>query len=275
MARVTWLAVVVALSLGSPRADAQVIAAWRFDEAGGSVAAPAAGSVSGTLAGDAAFVPGGISGGAVSMSQAGAGLVDMGNNFAFNGPSTFSLVAWFKTNPGDSSGMLVAGRHQSTVLAGYFLGINNTSSGSGEVAGGGIFYQSYPNPVSGNLGINNGSWHQLVAVHDFANNQARLYVDGILRDTRSHNSFGLSAANFAVGGILNAAGNQMIGTFTGLADEVSIWGQALTDSDVQFLFNNPGALVVPEPASFALVGLAAAAAGVMRRRKSTVASLET
>jgi hypothetical protein len=261
------LVISVLLWGGSARGD--VVAAWHFDEAGGSTAFAAAGSVDGALMGDAQFVSGGISGGAVSMTSASSGLVDMGNNFAFDGNSTFSIVAWLLINDGDTNGYLAVGRHQASVIAGYFLGINNTGSGSGEVTGGGIYYQSYPNPVSQDLGLKDGTWHQLVGVHDFAANEARLYVDGMLRDTQAYDSFGISAANFAVGGILNAAGTQMVGSLNGTVDEVSLWNRALTDSDVAYLYNNPGALVIPEPATLGLFNILSLVAIASRRRRAS------
>lgn len=249
------------------RADA--IAGWHFDETSGANAAAAVGSVNGALQGDAAFTTtGGISGGAVNMSTGGNGLVNMGNNFNFTGANTFSLVAWVQTGNGDTNGYIVAGKHQATVIAGYFLGVNNTSSGSGEVTGGGLFYKAYPNPVSADLDLNDGGWHQIVGVNDIAGNQARLYVDGVLQDTEVLNAFNATGASFAVGGVLNAAGNQMISTLTGKADEVSIWDHALSDSDVTFLFNNPGALAIPEPAGATLLAMAAGAATLRRRRGS-------
>ena len=231
------IAISTVLSIGKACAD--VIAAWHFDESSGSTAFAAAGTVNGSLMGDADFTPGGVSGGAVNMSIAGTGFVDMANNFGLEGNSTFSLVTWVKLANGDTNGYLVAGRHQATIIAGYFNGVNNTGSGSGEVTGGGIFYQAYPNPVSVDLALNDGGWHQIVGVHDFAGNQARLYVDGVLRDTQLYDPFALSAANFAVGGALNSAGTQMISSLTGTVDEVSIWSRALTSSDVEYLFNNP------------------------------------
>lgn len=247
------LAILVCLlDYGVTTLNAGVIAAWHFDEVSGSTAFPAAGAVNGSLTGDAAFVPGGVSGGAVAMSTGGGGFVTMGDNFSLSGNSNFSLVAWIKLNNGDTNGYLVAGRHHATVVAGYFLGVNNTGSGSGEVSGGGIYYQAYPNPVSTDLGVNNGGWHQLVGVHDAGASEARLYVDGVLRDTRTLNAFSSPGADFAVGGILNPAGTLMTSSLTGTADEVSLWDQALTSAEVRFLFDNPGAL--PEPASSTLLG---------------------
>ena len=76
---------------------AGVIAQWHFDEApGATIAVDSAGAVDGNLAGDAAFIAGGISGNAVSMTVNGGGLVNMGDNFSFTS-GDFSIVAWAKT----------------------------------------------------------------------------------------------------------------------------------------------------------------------------------
>ncbi|HMO14523.1 MAG TPA: PEP-CTERM sorting domain-containing protein [Pirellulaceae bacterium] len=93
-------------------------------------------------------------------------------------------------------------------------------------------------------------------------------MDGILRDTKTYSAFGLSNANFAIGGVLNAAGNQMVGSFNGFVDEVSLWSRALNDADVAYLYNNPGALVIPEPSSFLLIGAVAMLCGFRPARKS-------
>lgn len=238
--------------LCTPEARADVIAAWHFDEESGTTAAAARGSVDGTLADGAAFTPDGVSGGAVAISPDGNGFVDMGNNFGFEGNSTFSIVVWVRLGNGDTTPYIVAGRHQATNVSGYFAGVNNTNSGSGEVTGGAIFYQAYPNPVSGNIAINDGQWHQIVGVHDFAGNKAQLFVDGVLLDTESHKAFGLAPANFAVGGILNAAGNQMVRSFAGTVDEVSIWDEALTPEEIVHLRDNPGTLQLPEASGLAI-----------------------
>jgi hypothetical protein len=44
------------------------------------------------------------------------------------------------------------------------------------------------------------------------------------------------------------------GRFTGLIDEVQVYTQVLTASEVDFLYHNP-AQVVPEPGCFALIAI--------------------
>ena len=265
LAKATLLSIWLLAMGNTLHAQVFALSAWHFNESSGSTAFDSVGSVNGTLVGNASFTAGGIFGNALNSGT--TGFADMGNNFAFGGNTSFSLVAWVKMTAADANGYIPVGRHQSTVNAGYFLGVNNTGSGSGEVAGGGIFYQAFPNPVSTNLVVNDGNWHQLVGVHDFAANQTKLYVDNVLRDTKTFTSFTASNANFAVAAILNSAGNQMFHDYTGLVDEVSVWNFPLTASDVTYLFTNPGVVAVPEPATWLLIGLASLTGTCLFRRK--------
>jgi len=259
------------LCMGVARAD--LIASWHFDESSGSTAFAAVGSVNGTLTGDASFITGGISGGAASMSKTGGGFIDMGDNFDLNGSSSFSIVAWVRLANEDTDGHIIAGRTQRSFATGYYLAINDVDSGSGEVDGGGMFYQAYPNAVSSDLGLNDGQWHQLVGVHDFAADEAYLYVDGILRGTEDFDSVPSVAAKFAVGAILNTAGTQMDSTLTGDVDEIALWDHALSSTEVVNLFNNPGAAAVPEPSSIVLLSsLSFAGIALRRRRRGSTAA---
>jgi hypothetical protein len=44
-------------------------------------------------------------------------------------------------------------------------------------------------------------------------------------------------------------------SFAGMVDDIQIYQRALTPAEVSSLFSNPGSVVVPEPASLALLGL--------------------
>ena len=94
-----------------------MISSWHFDETSGSTAYDSVGSVNGTLMGDASFTPGGITSGAVQMSMAGNGFVDMGDNYNFVGNSVFSYSAWFKLNSGDTATSLRVATRVGTATA--------------------------------------------------------------------------------------------------------------------------------------------------------------
>lgn len=251
-------------------ARAGVIAAWSFDETSGPTAFAAVGSVDGTLSGDAGFIADGVSGGAAHMSKAGNGLIDMGDTFGFTGNSTFSLVAWFRIADNDTDGHIIAGRHRRGTANGYLLSVNDIDSSSGEVDGGAMFYQAYPNPITADLGLNDGDWHQLVGVHDFAGSETRLFVDGVLLDAVAFDSVPASDGNFAVGGIRDRIGTEMVSTLTGDVDEVSLWDHALTADEVAALYHNPavgGPAPVSEPSTLTVLISGLLLAGFARRRR--------
>ena len=90
-----WFVMAVALfAINNVPLRAGLVAHWTFDETGGTVAHDSAGGLNGTLSPTGAgFVPGGISGNAVSLSQAANGFVNMGNVLALTN-GDFSVVAW-------------------------------------------------------------------------------------------------------------------------------------------------------------------------------------
>lgn len=250
---------------GAGGAGADVIASWSFNETTGSIAADAVGAADGTLMGDATFVGGGIFGNSLSMSRNGGGFAQMGDHFGFAGGTTFSLQVWVKTTT--SLGAVVMGRHVSGFQNGYMLALNDIGDGGvSEPVGSFKLYQSDANALnSGPANINNGEWHQLVGVHDGASNQIRIYLDGSRSPTPGafdgfHN-IGVNTASFALGAIVS--GGVLSSTYDGLLDEARLFDHALTDDEVRFLYEHPGAL--PEPSCLSLALLAFAIAPTRRR----------
>jgi hypothetical protein len=78
-----------------------------------------------------------------------------------------------------------------------------------------------------------------------------------------------SAADFSVGASFVLRGpNDWLPDLTGAADEASVWDNALTSSHVSYLFNNPGALPVPQPDSVASLNAIARMVFTRRRQNS-------
>lgn len=245
-------AVVLTLVAGSIATRAEVLAHWTFDESSGTVVHDSAGSYNGILSpGGAAFVSGGISGSALSLSRAANGFVNMGNVLGLT-TGDFSIVAWIKMSSGDrteDSGIL--GKHAAYTRNGFFLNANMT--GGALVSDKAAFYQGgtgiaqvtiAETPIS-STSVNDGSWHQVVAVYQAGGSKA-IYVDGApAEDSKPSQPFVGNSVAFLIGGV--NFGGVPTGLFTGLIDDVQIYNNALSDDEVDFLFRYPGQVVGTNP----------------------------
>ncbi len=234
---------------------ADLLAQYHFDEIAGPTAFDSAGSFNGTLSPlGATFLPGGISGNAISLTQALGGFVNMGTSFPAFTSGDFSIVMWVNTTTtaGDT---LALSRHKAGMNNGYFFNINPT--GGGGLANKASFYVSEfvsQSPTS-TTSVNDGLWHQLVGVYT-AGGMHSIYVDGApLEAATSSQTVTDLGAPFLIGGVREVAGtNNPESRYTGLVDEVQVYNQVLTDANVTFLYQNPS-LAVPEPGALSLLGL--------------------
>ena len=214
-------------------ASASLVAHWRFDETGGTTAFDSVGGVNGTLVGGATFITtGGVAGGAIQFTN---GYVNMGNNFAST--PTFSVQAWIKTDPSDTSSMTPVAKHWAGIGQGYCLSVNNVYDGytQNDLAGFRSIGVGHPSPTAvGGPAVNDGLWHQLVGVHN--NGATSLYVDGNLVGSGG-GGYSNNSADFMVGGLFNHYGTPG-NAFHGLIDEVKIYNNALTENDVKALYSS-------------------------------------
>lgn len=240
---------------------AAAVAQYHFNESSGTTAFDSAGSFNGTLSlAGASFVPGGISGNAISLTQASGGLVNMGSSFPAFASGDFSIVLWVNTTT-TAADTIALSKHKAGVQNGYLLAINTTGGGGqtnkATFTAGSEFVSQSPTSTST---VNDGLWHQIVGVY-LAGGTHSIYVDGspVEASTPSQTVPDLSAP-FLIGGVREVAGtNNPEARYTGLVDEVQVYNQALTASQIDFLFQNP-AQVVPEPGTlslfvFGIVGL--------------------
>jgi len=255
------LAVLLALTAASSTSHAAALAHWTFDELSGTVANDSVGAFDGQLSpSGAAFVPGGISGNAISLNRAANGFVSMGNVLNFTS-QPFSVVAWLKTAPGYSiSDSAIVSKHAANYQNGFWL-MANTAGGGGQtgkaIFGEGAAWAS----VTSTSSVNDGNWHQIVATFN-PNVSLNIYVDGAPSEASFPASGSLFANNaaFLIGGVNSGA---PVGRMTGLIDEVQIYNHVLSANEVGFLFQNP-AQVVPEPGVMALIGIGGFTAMIFR-----------
>ena len=114
--------------------------------------------------------------------------------------------------------------------------------------------------------VNDGVWHQIVAVFNTGGTHS-IYVDGSpVEASTASQGIPSNGAAFLIGGV-NQSGTPNA-RYTGLIDEVQVYDQALSDTQIDFLFQNP-TQVVPEPGTLSLlsVGLFASWIALKRRKR--------
>jgi hypothetical protein len=230
---------------------------WAFDEGSGTIAHDKSPNhYHGTLSSGGASWAAGIAGGAISLVAANGGLVDMGpvlNNLA---GTSYTIAAWVKTSIVGESNQIVVASHNAHLAAGYILGVN-TSGGVYGQPGKAWFYNLGPGLVSpySSLTVVDGAWHHLVGVRDAAKGIVSLYVDGIFQRSYADQGLGNTPGTpLLFGAVMDY--ELVYYRYTGLIDDVQIYGAALSDRDIQFLFKNPGrTLLISSPGvNFLLLG---------------------
>jgi len=129
-------------------------------------------------------------------------------------------------------------------------------------------------PVAGQMSVPGGGvWHQAVGTYTGAQGTECLYIDGQLVDSISRSGYALSIVNSTSApwriGVGQGAGARI--------DDIAIWDIALTPAQVTELYNGgtgkaANQLIgedIPEPATMALLGLAACGLGGYIRRRRT------
>ncbi len=169
------------------------------------------------------------------------------------GLAQFSVECWFKrtgtgatanTGTGGFLGVPLVAKgvgesETDTFNANYFLGLKETSTGSGvwvlaadfeEGQGGGTLGLNHP--VSGATAVTSNAWHHAVATYD--GTTWSLYLDGNLDATLAvgQPAASNSIQHFGVGTALNSSGVAS-GFFAGLMDEVRVWDHARTPVEIQ------------------------------------------
>jgi large repetitive protein len=242
------LGVLMLLGLPAPGyASSTLLAHWTFDEGSGTIAHDSGpyhydGTLSAT---GASFVSGGISGGAISLDAANGGLVNMGlvlNNLA---SSPYTISAWVKTSIVGEANQMVVASHKSTVHAGYILGVNTSAAGQYGQPGKAWFYNSDPGVVTpySSITVVDDQWHQLVGVR--GGGIVSLYVDGVFQASYADQGLPNAPAGTPLlfGGCLGPDGTTLLPLYSGLIDDVQMYGSALNARDIQFLFQNPGRIL--------------------------------
>jgi uncharacterized repeat protein (TIGR02543 family) len=96
--------------------------------------------------------------------------------------------------------------------------------------------------ISAGPALNDGEWHHVVAVRDGSKDENQLYVDGVLAISAPVDYLGdwVSDKNISIGyhNVWNYIKYVPSYHFTGLLDEIAIYGRALSLAEIQHHYNN-------------------------------------
>ncbi|SIT84985.1 LamG-like jellyroll fold domain-containing protein [Pontibacter indicus] len=158
-------------------------------------------------------------------------------NFDWKAKETFTIELWLRTDTKDGSSeaqnQVLLGRHATDSPSQWWLGLDKDRRAA--------FYLpdiEFKGILVGSSGpkLNDGGWHQLVAVRDGGSGALRLYVDGeqVAAGNFAH-SFGFSSRSPVTMGYFNAS---MLNSyhFEGDLDEVKLFGRALSSEEIRERF---------------------------------------
>lgn len=172
-----------------------------------------------------------------------------------SGTNPWSISAWVR--PGDSGFGHILYRRDAA-----FDG--DDSEGGLRIAVGGSPQVSYQDVASnsGNLTapvvLDIGEWAHVVGIREPApGSDLRIYINGV-EYAGAADPFSIASASVAEIGV----------DFTGLLDEMRVYDHALSNEEVQALYQAGLAAQVPAPGALALFGLGLAALGLARRRRA-------
>lgn len=220
---------------------ARLVAHWTFDEAVGLVAADTTGLHNGQLTSTGAdFVSGGVSGNALQLDRTLNGMVQASpiKELVTN---DFTVVAWAKLPVGDTTGStFLFSQHEAWYENGCLV-LLSTSPGWGSPGKASFMLQNGNFNVTSTSTVNDGQWHQIV-VGCVKGGDMTIRVDGgLLQARRSAPVITDRNAPALIGGLygIDVSGVAK-GSYTGLIDDVQIYAAALSDTQVEYLYRNPG-----------------------------------
>ena len=260
--------------------QAELVGYWDFEMSAGDVSGN---QVHGQLVGDTVFdtdVPSGIRSTHSILLDGDGDWVALGNPDALNfGSNDWTLVGWLSTtrtglgdenegtvfgNGGDWTGGI---RYTLVLSEGNIEGVPTLVIDDNRSPPGSSFNKQV---LVASTAVNDGDWHHVAGVR--AEDEMRIYVDGILEGTRGFNpAYDLTGINqhpAYIGAITDNRDGQVFKNFDGRLDDIALWDEALTSEMIQALADGRlTPLSVPEPPSITIAwfGLLAALSWFRKR----------
>lgn len=203
---------------------------WRLGETSGTTAADAGkDGVTGTYFGGTRVtmgVPGALAGvvdSAVTLTPNGSA-TGLSSNRSFSNPTVYSLEAWFKTASTAGGKLVGFGSAQTGLSTNYDRHVYMSTSGQVKFG----VYTGATQVLTSPGTYNNNAWHHVVATQSSAGMQ--LYLDGALVASNAVTTAQSYTGYWRVGGDNGWEGATW---WTGTIDEVAVYSQALTSTQVQ------------------------------------------
>jgi hypothetical protein len=200
-----------------------LVSYWKFDEGSGVTADDSVGGNDGTIIG--ATWTAGISGSGLSF--------DGDDSIEIPGllgqPQNLTISTWVNLSDRDTSGA-------ELISLGDYVVIRLDGTGSNGTMG--FYYDGtmWKNTTTG-ISYAGTGWHHFAYVVDDINNIQKVYVDGIVMGSTAHTQsisyIGLGSNTF-IGKHGNGVDNY---NSNGIIDEIRIYNRALSDQEVQVLYN--------------------------------------
>ncbi len=152
--------------------------------------------------------------------------IDLGNNSS-NNSSTISVSLWFKTTGHSGTATLINNGGSNSNETGYFLGLNSNGTVKFEAGGG---------TVNSSVNYADDIWHHIVLTLN--SGTYNIYVDGNTTPVLTGSGAFTSTATRPtwIGQFSYALSN--IEFFNGLIDDVRIYSDVLTTTEVGYLYND-------------------------------------
>jgi hypothetical protein len=243
MKKYLLMAVVPAAVLFASAANAELVAHWTFDEGSGDVAQDSTANANNGTIYDGSWTSGILNGALQFNGSSTYAVVPHSSSLDITGSITIS--AWIKmvSVPTNYVGIAAKGGGDPA----YNLEFNFTGATVGLVLNDDSYHSAPSNPLTTN------TWYLITGTYDMS--QIKLYVNGNLQGVTDYS--GTYESNLEPLYI----GHQQAGAdryYDGLLDDLRIYNNALTDSEIKQLYN------APEPATLLLLGLGA----VIARKKA-------
>jgi hypothetical protein len=228
---------------GSVQMPSGTVSLWKFDEASGTIAKDSVGTNDGRITGSTSWTTGKVNGGLDFDGTDGRVAIGAANDVALTETSPFSISAWINSNDVFYNSINDYGQ----VIASNYMGeVYGTDRGE---------YSAMFRIIDGFLqfAVNKKQeavtrvqtpitigWHFVTATYD--GSVMKVYVDGVLKQSGTR-SFGGSSPNtrgWNLGDFsaetVSSHGHRSV--FYGTLDEVALYNEALTDSEIGQIYNS-------------------------------------